>query len=75
MPLLWSWERSIATVCYKDFAPSGATGGRLFGQSQRDSKCRTLGLAGETGLGSRFLALRFLLRFRLFDFHPGRRTP
>src|SRR5688572_991257 len=35
MPLLRSWEKSITTGCYKDVAPSGATGGRLFGQSRR----------------------------------------
>src|SRR6266498_1537418 len=42
MPLLRSWEKSIATGCYQDFVPRGAAGGGPFGQS---SKCRTLGLA------------------------------
>lgn len=45
MPLLRSWEKSITPWCYKDVAPSGATGGLLFGQSRRDSKRRTLRLA------------------------------
>jgi len=45
MPLLRSWEKSITTGCYKVVAPSGATGGRLFGQSRPIQ--RTLGLAGK----------------------------
>ena len=34
MPLLRSWEKSIATGCDQDFAPSGAAGGGPFGQSR-----------------------------------------
>lgn len=59
MPLLRSWEKSIATECYKDVAPGGATAG---GCSASPHGFKVSKTGGQTRSSSRFLDLGFLLR-------------